>query len=65
MSILCAMFGHRAETYGSQGKIAAPYHDGIGRAHRTITAKCVRCDEWFKVVSVIDRLMQEEKETTP
>lgn len=56
MSIICSLFGHRANTYGSQGHIAKPYHDGIGRVHRTVTTQCVRCKEWFKVISVIDDL---------
>lgn len=62
MSILCWLFGHKAEEYGSQLRIADPYHDGIGRGHRTVTAQCVRCDQWYRVGGVIDPKCQEPKE---
>lgn len=59
------MFGHKPETYGSQGKICGPYHDGIGRAHRDIYAECVRCNRLFRVISVIDPTHQEEMNGGP
>ena len=54
MSIFCKIIGHKPDQYGSQGRISPPYHDGCGRAHRTVRAKCVRCGVLFNVGSVID-----------
>lgn len=54
MNIICRLFGHRPDMYGSQGVIANPYHDGVGRSHRDVKARCVSCRELFPVGSVID-----------
>lgn len=61
MSILCKLLGHVADTYASQVKICTPYHDGIGRAHRTVYAKCARCGAHYLVGSTIDPLQQQER----
>lgn len=57
--ILCDLLGHKPNLYGSQGKIGPPYHDGIGRSHRWVSAQCERCRAMFPVGSVIDPVTSE------
>jgi hypothetical protein len=62
VSLICTLIGHKPMRYGSQGRISDPYHDGIGRSHRHVDAKCERCGAMFNVGSVIDPVTSKHKE---
>lgn len=54
----CWLFGHIPhKAYASDaiwGELTAPYHDGIGRAHRNVYAKCDRCGKQLLIAKTID-----------
>lgn len=62
-NVACALFGHKPMLYGSQGRIFGPYYDGVGRAHRSVYARCARCDQMFSVGGVIDPLAAAKRPT--
>lgn len=67
MSLICKVLGHKLETchYESDGlffQISRPQFDGIGRAHRYISAECERCKEQVPLGKCIDSLMAAKEE---
>lgn len=58
--ISCRLFGHvLVKAYASDaawGRLSAPYHDGIGRAHRNVYGKCERCGATIIIAKTIDEL---------
>ena len=66
MNVLCVVLGHKPGRT-IEGTLwltlDAPYHDGIGRAHRNVWSRCERCSKRSVIGRTIDSTHNESKDT--